>query len=130
MPRLWGYWTEQKLSILAAYLPAFTTASRSAPRTLYLDLFARQSRNLSRTTGEPISGSPRVALDCVPPFSKVVLFELPAHAVALESELRTAYPQRDLRIVAGDCNVRIGPELARLKLAGSSRPTIRLAKRS
>jgi hypothetical protein len=32
--------------MLADYLPAFTTASKSAPRTLYLDLFAGGHRNL------------------------------------------------------------------------------------
>jgi three-Cys-motif partner protein len=64
-PRVWGFWTKQKLSILADYLAAFGKASRSAHRTLYLDLFAGQDRNLSRETGEPISGSPRVALDAL-----------------------------------------------------------------
>lgn len=112
--RTWGYWTEQKLSMLAAYLPAFTTASQRAPRTLYLDLFAGEDRNLSRTTGEEISGSPRVALDTVPPFSKVVLFELPAQAARLEAELRSDYPDRDLEVVAGDCNTQLPATLGRL----------------
>src|SRR3954454_18830045 len=67
-PRTWGYWTEQKLSMLDAYLTKFTTASKRSPRTLYLDLFAGQDRNASRTTGEEINGSPRVALDTQPPF--------------------------------------------------------------
>jgi three-Cys-motif partner protein len=64
--------------MLSDYLHAFTTASQRAGRTLYLDLFAGEDRNLSRETGEEISGSPRRALDTTPPFSKVVLFELPA----------------------------------------------------
>jgi len=38
--RSWGFWTEQKLAMLADYLPAFTTASKKAPTKLYLDLFA------------------------------------------------------------------------------------------
>ena len=84
-PRTWGYWTEQKLSMLAAYLPAFTTASQRSPRTLYLDLFAGDNRNLSRTTGEEISGSPRVALNTVPAFAKVILFEMPAQAARLDA---------------------------------------------
>lgn len=29
--RSWGFWTEQKLAMLADYLPAFTTASKKAP---------------------------------------------------------------------------------------------------
>jgi three-Cys-motif partner protein len=101
--------------MLADYLPAFTTASQRSPRTLYLDLFAGDHRNLSRVTGEPMSGSPRVALDTAPPFSKVVLFELPTQAARLEAELRAAYPHRDLDVVPGDCNVTLGPTLTDLK---------------
>jgi hypothetical protein len=113
-PRTWGYWTEQKLSTLAAYLPAFTTASQKSSRTLYLDLFAGQDRNLSRTTGEQISGSPRVALDTRPPFSKAIFFELPIQAEALAAELRSSYPTRDFEIVSGDCNQEIADVLAQL----------------
>lgn len=110
-PRTWGYWTEQKLSMLAQYLPAFTKASQTARRTLYLDLFAGQDRNLSRTTGEAISGSPRVALDTTPPFTKAIFFELPGQAEHLEVELRSSYPGRDLRVVPGDCNKTLGEVL-------------------
>ena len=116
--RTWGYWTEQKLSMLAAYLPAFTTASRSSPRTLYLDLFAGDDRNLSRLTGEVISGSPRVALDAVPQFSKVVLFELPAQAARLGKQLKDSYAGRDLQVVSGDCNQTVGTVLRGLQRTG------------
>ena len=104
--------------MLGAYLPAFTTASQSSPRTLYLDLFAGEDRNLSRTTGEEISGSPRVALDTVPPFTKVVLFELLAQAARLDPELRAAYPNRDFEIIPGDCNQTVSPVLERLRRDG------------
>jgi len=103
--------------MLAAYLPAFTTAaSKKSPRTLYLDLFAGDDRNLSRTTGEQISGSPRVALDTRPPFSKLVFFELPAQAERLEADLRADYPDRDFDVVPGDCNETLGPVLQDLGL--------------
>lgn len=113
-PRTWGYWTEHKLAMLAAYLQRFTTASKQARGTLYLDLFAGEPKNQSRTTGEEISGSPRVALDTVPPFTKLLFFELPHHAAQLETELRTAYPTREFEVLGGDCNDRIGPVLDRL----------------
>lgn len=45
--RPWGFWTESKLDMLSAYLPAFTTASKSAPSTVYLDLFGGQATNVS-----------------------------------------------------------------------------------
>lgn len=38
--RGWGYWTEAKLDILSAYLPAFAAASTRAGTVVYLDLFA------------------------------------------------------------------------------------------
>lgn len=114
--RAWSYWTEQKLAMLAEYLPRFTTTAKNkAPRTLYLDLFAGRHRNLSRETGEEISGSPRVALDTSPQFSKVVLFELPSKAARLDADLRASYPERDLEVVPGDCNDSIGPVLRRLE---------------
>jgi three-Cys-motif partner protein len=114
--RAWDFWTQQKLAMLADYLPAFNKASSlKAPQTLYLDLFAGRDRNLSRATGEEISGSPRVALDAVPRFAKVVLFELPQHAAGLEADLRASYPNRDLEVIPGDCNDNIRPVLERLR---------------
>lgn len=116
--RTWGYWTEQKLSMLAEYLAAFTKASQRSPRTLYLDLFAGDHRNLSRMTGEPISGSPRVALDTTPPFSKVVLFELPSQAARLRTQLDADYGGRDFQVESGDCNRTLPPALHGLKRDG------------
>lgn len=126
--RAWGYWSEQKLSMLADYLPAFTRASsQKAPHTLYLDLFAGGDRNLSRTTGEEISGSPRVALNTVPRFSKVVLFELQNQAARLEADLTADYPERDFTVVPGDCNEQVGPVLTSLRREGWDRsPTFAL----
>jgi len=74
--RPWGFWTESKLDMLPAYLPAFTTASKKAPSTVYLDLFAGQATNVSRDTGRPIEGSLLRALQIKPPFTVVRGFEL------------------------------------------------------
>lgn len=43
-PRWWGFWTEGKLDILSAYLPAFATAGskKASGALVYLDLFAGQ----------------------------------------------------------------------------------------
>lgn len=65
--RPWGFWTESKLDMLSAYLPAFTTASKRASSTVYLDLFAGQAINISRDTGRPIDGSLLRALQTTPP---------------------------------------------------------------
>jgi three-Cys-motif partner protein len=111
MARDWGYWTVQKLEILRDYLPAFTTASKRAGATVYLDLFAGAAENVSRDTGEIIDGSPRIALATRPEFTKVALFELPAHAPKLEAALRATYPARDFTVWSGDCNEKIDEAL-------------------
>jgi three-Cys-motif partner protein len=109
--RSWGYWTEHKLSMLADYLPRFTTASSRARTTVYLDLFAGDIENISMITGEAIPGSPKVALDTAPPFGKVVLFELPTEATRLRKQLQEDYPGRDFAVYPGDCNTSIDTAL-------------------
>jgi len=112
--RTWGYWTEHKLEMLKEYLHAFTTASARAGATIYLDLFAGAAQNKSRSTDDLIDGSPRIALSTDPPFTKVMLFELPAQATALDTALRADFPGRDLTVWEGDCNRMIDPALAAL----------------
>ncbi len=111
MARPWGVWTEQKLDVLAAYLHAFTTASKQAHATVYMDLFAGQAENVSRTTGDPVMGSAWRALETKPPFTKIMLFEKPTRAVGLEAMLRREYPERDLTVYPGDCNVNVAGAL-------------------
>lgn len=100
--RPWGFWTESKLDMLSAYLPAFTSASKKAPSTVYLDLFAGQDTNISRDTGKPLDGSLRRALQSVP-FAIVRGFELHrARARSLQDAYRAEFPDRDLVVFAGD----------------------------
>jgi three-Cys-motif partner protein len=115
--RSWGWWTEQKLDILADYLVAFTTASTKAGMTVYLDLFAGRPENVSRDGYErEILGSARRALDIRPPLSVLRFFELDPTASRLETALRAQYPDRirDFHVVPGDCNTTIATALAQL----------------
>ena len=51
--REWQYWTRNKLSILAGYLPAFNVASsKRSPERLYIDLMAGEPFNRDKETGE------------------------------------------------------------------------------
>jgi three-Cys-motif partner protein len=114
-PRTWGWWTEQKLDVLGDYLAAFTTASKKAGTTVYLDLFAGQDKNVSRSRDEHvIRGSARRALDTAPPFSVLRFFELESKAGQLNSALKAEYPQRNFRVVPGNCNDKISEVLADL----------------
>ncbi|QXJ22530.1 three-Cys-motif partner protein TcmP [Actinomadura graeca] len=115
MARDWGWWTEQKLDILSDYLAGFSKASIRAKQTVYLDLFAGQAENVSREPSRhTIQGSPKRALAVDPPLSVLRFFELPNNAQKLENSLRAAYPQRDLKVIPGDCNETIDDVLTEL----------------
>jgi three-Cys-motif partner protein len=116
-PRSWGWWTEQKLDILGDYLAAFNKASAAARTTVYLDLFAGQAQNVSRSRTEHlIRGSARRALETKPPFTVLRFFELASRATELKAALDAEYPDsRDrFNVVPGDCNATITAALAEL----------------
>jgi len=100
----WGYWTEAKLDILSAYLPAFARASTRAGSMVYLDLFAGNVANHRRDTGDDIRGSAVRALDALPAGAPIYLFELGKVAVSLDESLKAQFPDRAFQIVSGDCN--------------------------
>ncbi len=118
-PRQWGWWTRHKLQILSDYLQVFARASAGkATERLYLDLFAGRPENTSRETNEEILGSVRRALEVQPPFTQVHLFELPQNAQALDATLRQRYPDRNVRIHAGDATRPSSRRSANLRLSG------------
>jgi three-Cys-motif partner protein len=115
--RSWGWWTEQKLDILNAYLSGFTRASAKARQTVYLDLFAGRPDNVSRgRQPRVIRGSARIALETQPPLTHLRFFELAPHAASLERRLKAEYPSRAsaFKVVPGDCNATINATLAEL----------------
>lgn len=115
--RGWGYWTEAKLDILSAYLPAFATASKKAGKTVYLDLFAGNEANQRRDTGQDLNGSAVRALATVPDLALLYFFELPRVAAKLEERLRSRFPGRQFEVVPGDCNEMLEVALASLRAA-------------
>jgi three-Cys-motif partner protein len=91
--REWQYWTRNKLSILAGYLPAFNIASsKKSSERLYIDLMAGDPFNRDAQTGEESDGSARLALTSAPPFARIALCEMPWKAAALEKDLRARHP--------------------------------------
>ncbi len=116
MARAWGYWTRGKLDVLRDYLDAFTTASGSVSERIYLDAFAGEVENYDRLTDEKIDGSARIALSIdSPPFTRLRFFETEKNASKLDAALRSDFPDRDFKVLGGDCNVRIPEALARLE---------------
>lgn len=85
---------------------------KKAGHTLYLDLFAGAEDNFERGTGDVILGSGHRALSTSPAFDRVVLCELQQRtAASLRAALETAYPNRDLVVLPGDCNVEVPKHL-------------------
>ena len=119
--RGWGYWTEAKLDILSAYLPAFTTASKSVGSTTYLDLFAGHADNERRDTGADVKGSAIRVLEVVPPLTDLYFCDLPQVASKLGAALRAQFPSREFTIVAGDSNVTIDDTLRQIERNGKAR---------
>ncbi|MBF6164912.1 three-Cys-motif partner protein TcmP [Streptomyces gardneri] len=115
MARKWSYWTKNKLQILGEYAPSFNQASTKAKERLYLDLMAGRPENEERLTGQKIDGSARRVLSASPGFTRHVFFELPTNAARLKAALKVEFPQKDFRVVPGDCNVSIDEALADLR---------------
>lgn len=111
--RPWGYWTRAKLAILNDYLPAFLqAASGKSDEYVYLDAFAGEGRGVDRLTGEEFHGSSRIALEAKAlradaRFTRLRYFEQASKARELETRFEAEYPDRDIKVYGGDCNVEI-----------------------
>lgn len=117
--------TDLKLSLIEAYLNAFTTALRSQfPELWYIDAFAGTGERVIRQVAvakdllpgieeriERRRGSAKIALDVSPGFDRVIFMEKKkAYCKALE-RLREQYPGRVIDIVRGDANTAIAAEI-------------------
>ena len=119
MAQSWNWWTSAKLEVLEKYLHAFTMASsKKAPQTVYLDAFAGDDININRDSNEEFAGSARLALSTQPPFTALRYFERPRRAQRLHQSLTAEYPDRDIKVVGGDCNQGIPGVLAELRQQG------------
>ena len=118
--RKWGFWTEIKLDALDRYLARFTTASKRASTTVYLDLFAGSVDNLRRDDNtRHFTGSTVRAMETIPPFTHLRFFEVSQQALKLRSDLSARFPDDDRYVVIdGDCNVTISRALHDLRVQG------------
>lgn len=113
--------TELKLSVVEAYLRAFTTAlRRKFPELWYIDAFAGTGERIERiparrggllgpTQESTIRrrGSAKIAIDVDPPFDRLIFVERRPRAVEALNELREQHPDRNIEVIAGDANVEI-----------------------
>ena len=112
MPRKVGAWTQDKLKVVADYLPAYLTATQKAIERVYIDAFAGPGANELERTGEIIGGSPLIALDARGKngrgFDRLFFIESDEAAV---QELRAAVDERGGRdrakVIQGDVNIEL-----------------------
>lgn len=101
-----GNWSEVKLEILREYATAYSTilsSQRNPPFDhAYIDGFSGAGLHVSKTTGEPVEGSPRIALQIEPPFRRFFFVDLDGDRLDF---LRQSVGHRsDVEILQGDCN--------------------------
>lgn len=109
--------TQIKLGALANYLPAYTTALSKAGFTLhYVDAFAGTGKCTITIGGRDttIPGSAWLALECKPPFHRLLFIEkAPSKAKQLR-QLLEYFPGRNSVIEEGDANTLLPSYLANL----------------
>ena len=98
-----GPWSEVKLDILREYAAPYSTIlAANNFYHLYIDGFAGPGSHISRTTGEPVPGSPLNALRTNPPFREYHFIDAePARVDQLRAYAGT---RPEVYVYAGDCN--------------------------
>lgn len=110
--RTWGWWTRAKLQILEDYLAAFLAASGGKSKeAVYIDAFAGAGLGKDRLTDEEFDGSARIGSAATATgssgfqFTRLRFFELnERRAHEIQAEFRSEFPNRDIAVIAGDCN--------------------------
>ena len=75
-----GYWSEFKLDIIRQYALQYSLilTNQNSPKLyhVYIDAFAGSGKNISRTTGSTVNGSPQIALNISPPFKEYYFIDI------------------------------------------------------
>jgi three-Cys-motif partner protein len=98
-----GPWSEVKLDILRDYaVPYSKIVSSNGFYHHYIDGFAGPGSHISRTSGEPVAGSPLNALQTVPPFREYHFIDAdPTRASQLRDYAQDA---PNVHVYSGDCS--------------------------
>ncbi|MGE5501903.1 MAG: three-Cys-motif partner protein TcmP, partial [Ignavibacteriales bacterium] len=119
--------TDLKLSMVAGYLRAFTTALQHKPspnrpfKLWYIDAFAGTGERTVRLAAseanllgpsieeriEARRGSAQIALNTEPQFNRLIFMERKLRHVAALQELAVRHPTRDITVLKGDANKHI-----------------------
>lgn len=100
-----GYWSEIKLDIIKKYASAYSTIINKQSYIkghFYIDGFAGAGTHISKNSKEFIPGSPRNALNVIPPFTEYHFIDLNSGKVELLREMSKEQP--NVNVYEGDCN--------------------------
>jgi three-Cys-motif partner protein len=116
-----GGHTRRKLDVVAKYLAAYVTVMKKQDfRLHYVDGFAGSGASTSKmdsqksddptlfSTADVVEGSPVRALEVEPPFDQYIFIDKSDENVRSLAELRAQYATRQIEIVHGDANDRLG----------------------
>ena len=112
-----GEHTQEKLQALRDYLPAYTTALAKRFTLHYIDAFAGTGECDISVGGAHlrVPGSASIAIECTPPFHKMVFVELLASRVRALEKLSAAAPHRDIVVLKADANLAVPAHLSTLR---------------
>jgi len=102
-----GYWSEIKLDIINQYGKTYSQilSNQRNLHHIYIDAFAGAGMHISKTTGNPVRGSPQIALDIVPPFKEYYFIDNDINKVTELNKLVAKRP--DAHVLHGDCNSKL-----------------------
>ena len=102
-----GQWSIDKLKLLEKYLHAYTVILTNKDWCCgvhYIDGFAGGGKAINRETQKFIDASPRIAINTVPPFNRLIFIEKSRKRIAQLKQLQGEFPERQIEIYQGDCN--------------------------
>ncbi len=104
-----GYWSEIKLDIVERYALEYSRilSNQKNPKLyhVYIDAFAGSGKHISRTTKDPIRGSPQIALDINPPFKEYYFIDVNGNKIAELNKIVLNRPEA--HVLKGDCNSKL-----------------------
>jgi len=108
-----GRWSEIKLDIIEKYALPYSQilSSQTNPEFphVYIDAFAGSGTHISRTTRDPVRGSPQRALDIHPLFKEYYFIDTDGAKVAELKRIVSNHPEA--HALEGDCNSKLLTEV-------------------
>lgn len=120
MARISKLHTEEKLTLLKKYLEGYVIATKNAKERYYIDALAGDGQCEiqipNSTQPRTVDGSPLIAMNLKPGFTKCFFIEIDKEKVETLSKLLKGFPRNRYNIKEGDCNFVIDEILSEIPL--------------